>query len=173
MPLLEIVTTKIDRLSIFIGKAGSLALPVLIVVILANVFLRYVFNLGLVELEEVQWHLNAIVVMSCLAYSYQANEHVRADVFHNTFSPRKKAWVEILGVLFLLFPYTGLVGWHAWSIASYSWTLREGSPMPSGLPARYLIKGVMALGLSLLTLQGFAVLTRNALTLVTLSRKEN
>lgn len=160
------IADKIGAFSVAVGKAGSLILPILILTILINVILRYVFNIGLVELEEVQWHLNAIVVMSCLAYTYQADEHIRVDIFHNRFSPKRRAWVEILGILFLFFPYVILVAWHAWGITSYSWSLREGSPMPSGLPARYIIKGVMALGLSLLALQGVAILFRNIAFLI-------
>ena len=160
------IAEKIGSLSVAIGKAGSLILPILIITILVNVILRYVFNIGLVELEEVQWHLNAIVVMSCLAYTYQVDEHIRVDILYNKFSPKRHAWVEILGILFLFFPYVILVSWHAWEITSYSWSLREGSPMPSGLPARYLIKGVMALGLSLLALQGLATLLRNIAFLI-------
>lgn len=160
------IADKIGAFSVAVGKAGSLILPVLIITILVNVILRYAFNIGLVELEEVQWHLNAIVVMSCLAYTYQVDEHIRVDIFHNRFSPKRRAWVEILGILFLFFPYTILVSWHAWDITSYSWSLREGSPMPSGLPARYIIKGIMALGLSLLVLQGAAILLRNVAFLI-------
>ncbi|MEP3349432.1 MAG: TRAP transporter small permease subunit [Marinomonas sp.] len=156
----------IERLSVIVGKCGALVLPLLILTILINVILRYVFNLGFVELEEVQWHLNAIVVMSCLAYTYQTDEHIRVDVFRTRFSPKKCAWIEILGILFLFFPYVLLVASHAWGIASYSWSLREGSPMPSGLPARYIIKAIMALGISLLALQGFVILLRNILFLM-------
>lgn len=166
MHIVNSIADKIGAFSVAVGKAGSLILPILILTILINVILRYVFNIGLVELEEVQWHLNAIVVMSCLAYTYQADEHIRVDTFYNRFSPRRRACVEILGILFLFLPYVILVSWHAWGIATYSWSLREGSPMPSGLPARYIIKGVMAFGLSLLALQGVTILLRNVVFLL-------
>lgn len=161
MNLTNFIAEKVAKLSILIGKSGSLILPVLMLTIVVNVILRYVFDLGLVELEELQWHLNAIVVMSCLAYTFQKDEHIRVDVLHNRFSPTGRAWVEVIGLLILFLPFALLVSWHAWGIASYSWSLKEGSPMPSGLPARYLIKGIMAIGLSLLALQGVALLLSN------------
>lgn len=148
----------IDRVTELAGKAGSLVLPLLIVTILVNVALRYVFNLGLIELEELQWHLNALVVMCCLAWAYQCDTHVRVDVLHSRMGPRARALVEVLGVLFLLLPFAGLVTWHAWKIFFFSWSLKEGSPMPSGLPARYIIKGVMVAGLALLVVQGVSIL---------------
>ncbi|MBR9884272.1 MAG: TRAP transporter small permease subunit [Oceanospirillales bacterium] len=160
------VVQLIERVTVAVGKIGSLFLPLLILTILLNVFLRYVFDMGLIELEELQWHLNAIAVLCCLAYTYQADEHVRVDLLHNRLSPMGRSVLEICGILFLFLPFTLLVSWHAWNIASYSWSLREGSPMPSGLPARYLIKGIMALGLSLLVLQGLAILMRSVITIV-------
>lgn len=150
----------IESLSVLIGKAGALILPLLVLTILVNVILRYTFNIGLIELEELQWHLNATVVMCCLAYALKTDEHVRVDLFYNRLGSRGRDWVNVLGLLFLFLPFTALVGWNAWTIAAYSWELKEGSPMPSGLPARYIIKGIMALGMTLLMLQGVALLLR-------------
>lgn len=151
------VASWIDRIAAGVGKIGSLVLPLLVLTICINVFLRYVFSIGMIQLEELQWHLNALVVMSCMAWAYQTDDHVRVDAFHARFSPRTKAWVELLGVLFLFLPFTYLVSKNAWTIFSYSWALKESSPMPSGLPARYVIKFVMAAGFTLLTLQGLAI----------------
>lgn len=151
----------IDGLAAITGKAGALVLPLLMLTILINVFLRYVLDIGMIELEELQWHLNAITVMTSLAWAYQKGDHVRVDVFHSRFSPRTQAVIEVLGVLFLFLPFTALISWHSWTIFSYSWALKEGSPMPSGLPARYIIKFVMAFGLSLLAVQGLSILLQS------------
>ncbi|MAC78645.1 MAG: C4-dicarboxylate ABC transporter permease [Rhodobacteraceae bacterium] len=159
--MLDPIVRVIDRIAEVTGKAGSLVLPLLVLTILINVFLRYVFNIGMIELEELQWHLNAVTVMCCLAWAYQTDDHVRVDVLHGRMSPRKKALVEVLGVIFLFLPFTLLLAHHAWTIFSFSWRLKEGSPMPSGLPARYIIKGVMAAGVSLLVVQGVGVLLKS------------
>ncbi|MCA0043932.1 TRAP transporter small permease subunit [Celeribacter litoreus] len=159
------IITLIERFIAGIGKVGSLFLPLLMLTILVNVFSRYVLGRGSIQLEELQWHLNAVAVMSCLAWAYQKNAHVRVDAFHAKMSETQKAIVELFGVIFLLFPFVWFVADSAWTIFGYSWKLKEGSPMPSGLPARYLIKFVMAAGLSLLFLQGIAVLLKSALFL--------
>lgn len=155
---MHLVAAQVERLSILVGKTGSLILPLLVLTILVNVILRYVFDIGLIELEELQWHLNATVVMCCLAFALQTDEHVRVDLLYNRMRPAGKDWVNLLGILFLFLPFTGLVTWHAWKLAAYSWELKEGSPMPSGLPGRYVIKGIMAAGMTLLMLQGVALL---------------
>ena len=157
----------IERFVTMIGKAGSLFLPLLMIVIIFNVTLRYVFGIGSIELEELQWHLNAIAVMSCLAWTYQRDGHVRVDAFHARMSRRGRAVVELCGVLFLLLPFLWFVTASAWTIFGYSWKLGEGSPMPSGLPARYIIKFVMAAGLSLLFLQGIAAALKSLIVLTT------
>ncbi|MBE3640596.1 TRAP transporter small permease subunit [Mangrovicoccus algicola] len=159
----------IDRLCEAAGKAGALALPLLMLTIFVNVVLRYVFDIGMIELEELQWHLNAVAVMLALAWAYRCEDHVRVDMIHARLSPRGRAAVEAAGLVFLFFPFIGLLCWHGWTIFGYSWALKEGSPMPSGLPARYVIKGVMAAGLSLLALQGLSLLAR---ALGTLLRRE-
>lgn len=148
----------IERLSVLVGKTGALILPLLVLTIMVNVILRYVFDIGMIELEELQWHLNAVVVMCCLAFAFKTDEHVRVDVLYSRLRPRGKDWVNLLGLVFLFLPFTALVSWNAWEVASYSWELKEGSPMPSGLPARYIIKGIMAAGMTLLMLQGIALL---------------
>ena len=157
--------TLVERFIAGIGRAGSLFLPLLMLTILVNVFMRYVLGIGSIELEELQWHLNAIAVMSCLAWAYQTDAHVRVDAFHTRMSRSGKAIVEVLGILLLLFPFLWNVTASAWTIFEYSWKLKEGSPMPSGLPARYIIKFVMAAGLGLLFLQGVAILLKSLLFL--------
>lgn len=155
----------IERISVSVGRAGSLILPFLMVVIVLNVVLRYGFGIGLVELEEVQWHLNAFVVLACLAFTYRDNAHVRVDVIHSAYSERRKAQVEILGVIFLLLPFVIGICWFAWGNFTYSLSIGERSPMPSGLPARYVVKFAMFAGFFLLGLQGVAVLLRQILIL--------
>ncbi|MCX7561734.1 TRAP transporter small permease subunit [Sulfitobacter sp. F26204] len=149
-----------------VGQASALFVPLLMVTVVLNVTLRYIFSIGSIQLEELQWHLNAVAVMGCMAWAYQKDVHVRVDVFRNRMSPRVRAGIEAVGVLVLLLPFLWFVTVSAWSIFGYSWHLKEGSPMPSGLPARYLIKFVMAAGLSLLFLQSLAVLGRSLLVLV-------
>ena len=166
MKMIHSFANTIDKISMMTGKAGAMVLPFLILTILVNVCLRYVFNIGLIELEELQWHLNALVVLSCLSMTYIHDEHVRVDLFHSQFKRKTKLIVEILGVLFLFLPFCVLITMHAWNMAEYSWSLKEGSPMPSGLPARYIIKFVMAMCLTLLSLQGVSVLLKNALALI-------
>ena len=62
-------------------------------IICINVVLRYAFGIGRIEFEEIQWHIYATGFLLGLAYSYQADAHIRVDVVHERLSPRLQAWV--------------------------------------------------------------------------------
>ncbi len=158
--VLDRLARSIEGASEGAGLAGSFVLPVLMLVVVGNVVARYGFGLGLVELEELQWHLNAITVMLCLAYAYKHDSHVRVDILRDGWSARRKAAVELAGILLLLLPFTIGIAWFAWGGFAYSWSIGEGSPMPSGLPARYLVKLLLFVGFFLLILQALAAAIR-------------
>src|SRR3546814_18755658 len=72
----------IDAFNTGVGKAASWLYPLLMLVIVVNVVLRYVFEIGSIELEEVQWHLYASGFMLSFAYTYFEDSHVRVAVVH-------------------------------------------------------------------------------------------
>jgi TRAP-type mannitol/chloroaromatic compound transport system permease small subunit len=159
------IDRSISGANVAIGRVASLLLPVLMASVVLNVILRYGFRIGSIELEELQWHLNGVVVLACLAYAYRDDVHVRVDVLHARFSARRKALVEIFGGIVFLLPFVTGIAWFAWGSFAYSLSIGEGSPMPSGLPARYVIKFVLFAGFVLLGLQGIAAICRSILIL--------
>ncbi|WP_108659105.1 TRAP transporter small permease subunit [Acuticoccus kandeliae] len=162
---LPVFVRRIDGLSRAVGRVTALVLPIMMLVIVANVVLRYGFGIGMIEFEELQWHLNALIVMGCLAYAYRDDSHVRVDVVHARLSARGKAWVELVGGVLLLLPFVIGIAYFAWDNFAYSLSIGERSPMPSGLPARFIIKFVLFAGFVLLGLQGLAAIGRSILTL--------
>jgi TRAP-type mannitol/chloroaromatic compound transport system permease small subunit len=151
---------RIDALTTGVGRAASWLYPLLVVVLLVNVVARYGFGVGSIELEEFQWHLYAAAFLLGLAYTYAADEHVRVDVLAVRLGPRARLWIELLGCLLLLGPFAAIATFHAFDFFWESLQLGERSPMPSGLPARWIIKGVLFAALLLLTLQALAVAAR-------------
>ena len=155
----------IDDVNTRIGKAVSWLYPLLMIVIVFNVILRYVFSRGSIELEEIQWHLYAAGFLLAFAYAYVDDAHVRVDFIYATLPERKKAWIDLFGALFLLLPFTGFLFYYSVPYFLESWAFNERSEMPSGLPARYVIKGVLVVGMGLLFMQGVSVVIRKALFL--------
>jgi len=154
------VSSAIDRLLEAIGEAVSWVWLLLVVVIIGNVVLRYVFGAGRIEFEELQWHLYAIGFLSGLSYCMQADAHVRIDVLHERLRPRWQAWIELYGLLLLLFPFAALICVYGVPFVSESFDSGEISPSPGGLPYRWLIKSTLVVGFVLLVLAGISRLTR-------------
>jgi len=138
----------------------------LVAVIIIQVVLRKVFSNGQISLEELQWHLYATAVMFGTAYAQVTNLHVRVDLFYHNFSERKKALIDLLGILFLAMPFVILVILHSYDFAYESWRVNESSSSPSGLPFRWIIKSVIPISFSLLFVSLIARVLRSIDVLV-------
>ena len=107
----------------------------------------------------------AIIFLMAAAYTLKSDQHVRVDVLYTRFSPKVQAWVNIAGSLIFLIPFCLLVMWTSWNFVRSSFMMREGSPNPGGLPARYLLKGVIPISFLLLLLQGVSTTFKAILTI--------
>ena len=147
----------IDRAIQKIGHLIASVYVFLILVIMAQVILRKGFSSGLIALEELQWHLYAVGVMFGLSYAQTTNSHIRVDLFYSKFRARSKYIIEILGILLLVLPFIGVIFIHSLEFVHDAWRINEHSESPSGLPWRWLIKGVIPVSMFML---GLAVLSR-------------
>lgn len=150
-------------LDAFINRIGQLIswlAAVLVVVIIVQVILRYVFGRGLVVLEEVQWHLYAIGIMFGFSYDVVHNSHIRLDLLHDRFPRRRKEKVEIFGILFLLMPMIIVILYHSWPFLFDSIRINERSDAPMGLCCRWFIKAFLPVGFIMLGLAAISRLVR-------------
>lgn len=163
--MLAIIARKIDAFNESIGKAVSWLTSILMLLVCYDVVLRYFFNTTSAGIVELEWHLFALIFLLGAGYSLKHDRHVRVDVFYASFSPKKQAIVDLLGTLFFLLPFCLIVTFYSWKFTANSFALNEGSSDPSGLPARYLIKGVIPIGFFLLFLQGISLFLKAVLVL--------
>jgi TRAP-type mannitol/chloroaromatic compound transport system permease small subunit len=91
--------------------------------------------------------------------------HVRVDIIYQRLSPRGKAWINLIGVLFFLIPGCYLIIETSTKFAYHSWQIMEGSPDPGGIPFRFLIKSCIPVGFVLILLQGLSLGIKSAFTL--------
>ena len=150
------VDSFFDRLA----GAVSWVWVILMAVIVVNVAMRYLFGEGRIEFEEIQWHLYAVGFLVGLSTCLATDNHVRVDVINERLSPRKRAWVELYGLLLLFFPFVIFVLLYSLPFVEYSFTIGEVSDAPGGLPFRWLIKAVLTLAMLLLVLAGAARILR-------------
>ena len=137
------VSLAIDRVLTIVGRMASWLWVLLLGVIIVNVTLRYVFREGRIELEELQWHVNAVAFLFAIAYAYRVDAHIRIDLVSNKLRPRLQAWIELYGTLLLLVPFIAAVLIFSWPFVAHSWQASEISSSPGGLPFRWFLKGVL------------------------------
>jgi len=108
---------------------------------------------------ELQWYLFSLVFLLGAAYGLKHNVHVRVDVVYESLSKRGRAWVNLLGTVLFLFPFSLLMLVMSWPMVRNTWAVLEQSPDPGGLP-RYPIKTVIPIAFLLLIAQGVAFTIR-------------
>ena len=163
--LLTGIINFIDRLNEKVGRLASWLTAILVVLVCYDVFTRYLLNETQAWIMELEWHLFALVFLLGAAYALKHDKHVRVDLFYARFSPKDKAWVNLLGGILFLIPWTVLIIYWSFDYAQLSWSVREGSPDPGGLPARYIIKFAVPLGMFLLMLQAISMVIKSVFTL--------
>lgn len=150
----------IDRVLEKIGQKLSWVWLLLLGVIVLNVTLRYGFSSGRIELEEAQWHLYAIGFLAALSYGVKTDSHVRVDVLSERLSHRKRAWIDLYGILLLGFPFCAFILFYSVPFVYESYVTDEVSISAGGLPGRFLIKLALPIGIALLALAFFSRLLR-------------
>lgn len=147
------------------GWAVSWLATIMVVVVFVNVVLRYVFGKGVLALQDLSWYLFGFLYWLGAAFALKHDRHVRVDIFYVNMSPRLKAWVNLLGTIFLLIPWCVLGVLISISFVEDSFRVLEMSPDPGGLPARWLLKATIPLGFIFLLIQGISLLFTSALQL--------
>jgi TRAP-type mannitol/chloroaromatic compound transport system permease small subunit len=144
LPHTELPTTRVSRVLDGalqgLGYAVSWLWLAVVGIILAAVIGRYGFGTSSVMMEELEWHISGAVWLIGLSYTLVSDNHVRVDVLHERFGLKTQAWIEVLGILFLLLPFCWIAVDTAADFFWSSWQQGEVSNSPGGLPARYVIK---------------------------------
>lgn len=165
-----VVSRAIDPLVRGVGRLSSWLWVVLVAVITVNVLLRHVAGRGLIEFEELQWHIYAVGFLLGLAWVLETDDHVRIDVLHEHWQFRTKCWVELGGLLLALLPFILVVLWYSLPFIAYSFRINEISEAPGGLSHRWAIKAVLFAGFLML---GLAALSRLSRVVAALFGKAN
>ncbi|MDX2417876.1 MAG: TRAP transporter small permease subunit [Xanthomonadales bacterium] len=132
-----------DRFSDLMGWIAALLNLLMLVNVFYDSIMRYFFNSGSIALQEMEWHLFAMVFLFGIAYALKEDGHVRVDILYDRFPPRWKAVVNIGGVLLLLLPLSVLVIEGSFWYVNEAFTSGEISGDPGGLTHRWLIKIVI------------------------------
>jgi TRAP-type mannitol/chloroaromatic compound transport system permease small subunit len=143
----------IDALNERAGRYAAWLVLACILISAANAVARYGFNFSSNAFLEIQWYLYSIVFLCAAGYTLKHNAHVRIDIVSARLSSRARAWIDLLGGLFMLLPAAAIMLWFGWSAFLESYRIDEVSADAGGL-LRWPIKFVIPLAFLLLMLQG-------------------
>lgn len=141
------IAERIDRFVVATGNLAAWFNVLLIGVIILQVVLRYVFGMGMVQLEEMQWHLFAVNVIFGLAYCQSVDSHIRLDLLHIRMTQRQREWVELFGILFLSLPLIYVIFVHSIDFVWEALRTMERSDSPMGLPYRWIPKSLIPISM--------------------------
>ncbi|RZL03163.1 MAG: TRAP transporter small permease subunit [Rubrivivax sp.] len=142
----------VDALSMRLGQLAAWLLVLACAISAGNALIRYTFNLGSNAWLEAQWYLFGAAVFLGAPALLKLNEHVRVDVVYGSRAPRTQAWIDLLGLVFVLLPVCVITGWLSIHMVQDAYVQQEVSPSAGGL-LRWPIKAMIPLGFALLGLQ--------------------
>jgi TRAP-type mannitol/chloroaromatic compound transport system permease small subunit len=159
--VLRAVARAIDAVNGAVGRSMRLLTFLMVLVTTYDVVMRYLFRTSFVFVQELEWHLFAVLFLMTAGYAHLKGDHVRVDIVYARLRPRTRAVVDVVGSVVFLFPTSFLLVWTSVPFVRASLAVLEGSPDPGGLPGRYVLKMAIPLGFLLLGLQGISELIKN------------
>ena len=171
--VLQGVSSTISGINFWVGRVASWLTLLAVIVVFANVVLRYGFHYSNVFMQELEWHLFAMIFLLGAGYTLMKDGHVRVDIFYQRFSPKIRAWINLLGILLFLLPGCYLIIATSLPFVKLSYTMAEISPDPGGIPYRFILKAVIPLGFFCVVLQGIALLIDNYLIITNDGSEKN
>ena len=133
--------------------------------ILIQVTLRYGFHAGEAWVDEFIWHLYAFFMFG-LSYAITTDSHIRVDIMHMKFTRRKQRIIEVLGIVFLIMPFTIIIFDHSIGWVHHSFMANEFSENTTGLPYRWVVKSLLPISLVLIFIASLSELIKNIVLLI-------
>jgi TRAP-type mannitol/chloroaromatic compound transport system permease small subunit len=132
----------IDTINFRIGKWLAWGVLAAVVISAANAIVRKVFDTSSNSWLELQWYIFAAVFLLCAAWTLMLNEHIRIDIVNNMLPKRERNWIDLLGHVFFLLPFTVVMMITGWPFFWASYRIGEQSSNAGGLaqwPAKLLV----------------------------------
>jgi TRAP-type mannitol/chloroaromatic compound transport system permease small subunit len=162
------IVDYIDRISLWSGDIVRWLAIVLSIVVLFEVFARYLFNSPTQWAYDTAMMVYSVMFLGGAAYVLYIKSHIRVDVILNMLPRRTQLILELIYYIVLFFPYIFVMIWWGSKIA-YSCTLAEEiSNTSQWLEPVWPWRWVIPAGFLLLLLQAIAEFIRTIKSLKSL-----
>jgi TRAP-type mannitol/chloroaromatic compound transport system permease small subunit len=153
------LSRAIDALTERVGRLVYWLILVVVLISAANATVRKLFNYSSNAYLEIQWYLFSVIFLFGAGYTFLRNEHVRIDIVTGRMSRRVHNWIDVIGIVFFLFPMSLIIMWLSWPLFVDSFVRHEVSTNAGGLiiwPARLMVP----VGFALLIVQAISELIK-------------
>ncbi len=165
MRAIALAVRAISGINSLIGNIFSWLSLAIVLVCFTVVVQRYVFSVSFVWMQDLYVWLNGAMFTAVAGFALLRNDHVRVDIFYRPAGIRRKALVDLIGVVLFLMPFSWIVYYYGWTFVSRSWRIHEASANVGGMPGLFVLKSFIIAFAVLLALQGVAMALRSILVL--------
>lgn len=155
----------LDKFMDLIGGIAAIAMILMLLNVFYDVLMRYFFKNSSIGMQEMEWHLFAVVFLFGMAYALKEDGHVRVDMFYETMAPKKQALINMVGALIFIVPFSIIVINGAYAFALDAYELGEISGDPGGLTNRWIVKGAIATSFVFLLISTLSFVLKNGAVL--------
>lgn len=152
MAALLAISATIDRFSTRLGKSIAWLIFIAILVSTVNALIRKLFNESSNSWLELQWVLFGVVFLLCSPWTLLSNEHIRIDIVNSRLPASWQNWIELIGHVFFLLPFTLVMVITSTPFAFRSIIGNEQSNNAGGLP-QWPAKTLLLIGFIALLIQ--------------------
>ena len=145
---------RIDRVNYLIGRIVMYGIFVMMGILLWSSISKAFFLPSLWTLEMAQFAMVAYYILGG-PYSIQMGSNVRMDLIYGGWSESRKAWVDAISVIFLIF-YLVILLWGGWDSLMYSFQYGGERSPTAWRPYLWPIKSIMVFGIFLMLLQAIS-----------------
>ncbi|PLY10805.1 MAG: C4-dicarboxylate ABC transporter permease [Arcobacter sp.] len=150
-----------DKFANIIGTITAITMVLMILNVFYDVIMRYFFRSGSIAMQEMEWHLFSVIILLGISYTLKEDGHVRVDLIYDRLTDKKKAMINMVGVVTFILPIALLVGLSSIGNAHEAYLSMEQSGDPGGLPYRWIVKALIPLSFLLLLITSIGYFIKN------------
>ena len=103
------IANLFDNINRYTGYLCAFLVVLMTVNVFIVVFLRYLFGISFIWLQETYVWMHAYIFMAGAGFTYLNDAHVRIDIIYRSSSKVYKAIVDLVGNIFLLMPFLYII----------------------------------------------------------------
>ena len=93
------LASAIDRVANFVGYLSAWLVPIMMMLVVVDVFMRYVMQRPLMVADEFSAYMLVALSFLGFAYTWRQGGHVRVEVVVKFLPPRLYDWVRLIGLI--------------------------------------------------------------------------